>query len=73
VIPPNRPEGNGFSVLAFASNMHEGVRFIEQGTEPDPKARKQRARMLARALRKLGYEVAITPMNPATAENGMQI
>jgi len=27
--------------------------------------------MLAPALRKLGYEVAITPMNPATAENGM--
>jgi len=52
---------------------HEGVRFIEQGTEPDPKAKKQRARMLARALRKLGYDVAITPMNPATAENGMQI
>jgi len=45
--------------------LHEGVRFIEQGTEPDPKAKKQRARMLARALRKLGYDVAITPMNPA--------
>ncbi len=53
--------------------LHEGVRFIEQGTEPGPKAKKQRARMLARALRKLGYDVAITPMNPATAENGMQI
>src|SRR5258705_6419160 len=52
--------------------LHEGVRFIEQGTEPDPKAKKQRARMLARALRKLGYDVAITP-NPATAENGIQI
>src|SRR3984893_15066738 len=52
--------------------LHEGVRFIEQGTEPDPKAQKQRARMLARALRKLGYEVAITPINQATAENGMQ-
>jgi transposase len=53
--------------------LHEGVRFIERGTEPDPKAKKQRARMLARALRKLGYEVAITPMNPAIAENGMHI
>ena len=53
--------------------LHEGVRFIEQGTEPDPKAKKQRARMLARALRKLGYEVAITPINPASAENGMQM
>jgi hypothetical protein len=28
--------------------------------------------MLARALRKLGYEVAITPINPATATNGLQ-
>jgi len=53
--------------------LHEGVRFIEQGTEPDPKAKKQRTRMLARALRKLGYEVAITPMNPAIAENGIHI
>jgi transposase len=53
--------------------LHEGVRFIEQGVEPDPKAKKKRAQMLARALRKLGYEVTITPLNPAIAENGMQI
>ena len=52
--------------------LHDGVRFVEQGSEPDPKARKQRARMLARALRRLGYDVAITPINPAT-ENGMQV
>ena len=43
--------------------LHEGVRFIEQGNGCDPKARKQRARSLARALRKLGYNVAITPIN----------
>jgi hypothetical protein len=49
--------------------LHEGVQFIEQGNKPDPKAKKQRARMLARALRKLGYNVAISPMNPPTAEN----
>jgi transposase len=49
--------------------LHEGVRFIEQGSEPDPQLRKHRARSLARALRKLGYNVAISPMNPATAEN----
>jgi hypothetical protein len=48
-----------------------GVRFIEQVVEPDPKAKNKRARTLARALRKLGYEV--TPMNLAIAENGMQI
>jgi transposase len=29
--------------------LHEGVRFIEQGRESDPKVRKQRARILARA------------------------
>jgi hypothetical protein len=39
----------------------KGVRFIEQGREPDPRARKKRAQMLARALRKLGYEVRSHP------------
>jgi len=53
--------------------LHEGVRFIEQGVEPDPKAKNKRARTLARALRKLGYEVTITPINVAIAQNGMQI
>ena len=40
--------------------LHEGVRYIEQGSESDPKVRERRARTLARALRKLGYDVAIT-------------
>jgi hypothetical protein len=53
--------------------LHEEVRFIEQGVEPDPKPKKKRAQMLARALRKLGYEVTITPINLAIAENGMQL
>ena len=53
--------------------LHEGVRFIEHGVEPDTKAKNKRARMLARALRKLGYEVTITPINPTIAANGMQI
>jgi len=53
--------------------LHEGVSFIEQGSESDPKVRKQRARSLARALRKLGYDVAITPRNPATTEMGIQM
>lgn len=53
--------------------LHEGVRFIEQGCEPDPRTKKKRAQMLARALRKLGYEVAITPINPATATHGLQV
>ena len=53
--------------------LHEGVRFIEHGVEPDSKAKNKRARMLTRALRKLGYEVAITPINLATVENGGQM
>jgi transposase len=52
--------------------LHEGVRFIEQGCEPDPRTKKKRAQVLARALRKLGYEVAITPINPVTATHGLQ-
>jgi transposase len=53
--------------------LHEGVRFIEHGNERDPKVRKHRAQSLARKLRKLGYNVEITPMNQAAAENGMQM
>jgi len=41
--------------------LHEGVRFIEHGIEPDPKAKMRHARRLAQALRKLGYQVTITP------------
>ena len=41
--------------------LHEGVRFIEHGRESDPTVQKRRARILARALRKLGYNVAIPP------------
>lgn len=51
--------------------LHDGVRFIEQGREPDPRAKRQRAQMLARALRKLGYQVTITPSNQVTAGNGI--
>lgn len=43
--------------------LHEGVRFIEQGAEVGPREKKKRAQMLARALRKLGYDVTITPIN----------
>jgi|SRR6516162_7239295 len=44
---------------------HEAVPYVEQGAYRDPQARKRRARALARALRKLGYNVAITPIEPA--------
>jgi hypothetical protein len=52
--------------------LHEGVRYIEQGSESDPQVRERRARTLARALRKLGYDVAITPINPAMVRKAMQ-
>jgi len=49
--------------------LHEGVRFIERAGEADPRTKKKRAQMLARALRKLGYQVTITPINQLTATN----
>ena len=44
--------------------LHEGVRYIEQGSQRDPKAQQQRARVLVRTLRKLGYKVEITALPP---------
>jgi hypothetical protein len=70
--PPLLPSAWEAAVLPCGDRskiLHEGVRFIEQGSEPDPQLRKHRARSLARALRKLGYNVAISPMNPATPED----
>jgi transposase len=44
--------------------LHDGIRYIEQGQETNPKAKKRRAQKLAQALRKLGYAVALTPLAP---------
>jgi transposase len=44
--------------------LHDRVRYIEQGTERSPQAKKRRARTLAQALRKLGYTVTLTPIPP---------
>ena len=46
--------------------LHEGVRFIEKGREPDAQAKKKRARILVQALRRLGYDVAITATHLGT-------
>jgi len=43
------------------------VRFVEQGEETNPKAKLRRAQKLARALRRLGYQVSLTPIQPAQA------
>ena len=45
--------------------LHDGVDYIEQGSEPDPRLKQQRARSLIRSLRKLGYEATIKNLNPA--------
>lgn len=42
--------------------LHDGIRYVEQGLESDPKGKERRARKLARALRNLGYSVALTPL-----------
>ncbi len=48
--------------------LHDKVRYIEQGVNRDPKARANRARTLARALRQLGYKVELTPLTPTPAQ-----
>ena len=53
--------------------LHEGVRFIQQDCEVDPREKKKRAQVLARALRKLGYEVTITPMNQVAVSTAVHI
>jgi transposase len=47
--------------------LHDGIHYIEQGAQRDPRARHQRARTLARALRQLGYQV-LTPLQTTTVE-----
>jgi transposase len=45
--------------------LHEGVRYVEQGTQSEPKLLMHRAQSLAKQLRKFGYKVQITPPNIA--------
>lgn len=47
--------------------LHDGVRYVEQGQETTPQAKKRRAQRLTQALRKLGYSVALTPLVPTHA------
>ena len=49
--------------------LHDGVTYVEQGTETTPQANKRRAQKLAQALRKLGYRVTLTPANAAPLAN----
>jgi transposase len=47
--------------------LHQGIRYIEQGIESEPKLLIYRAKYLAKQLRKFGYYVQITPANGAPA------
>jgi transposase len=42
--------------------LHDQVRYVEQGQETNPAAKKRRAQKIVQALRKLGYAVAVTPI-----------
>ena len=42
--------------------LHQGVRYIEHGNRPNPKALKTRMNKLIRELRSLGYQVQVAPL-----------
>jgi hypothetical protein len=45
---------------------HDGVSYIEQAPEATMQTKKRRAQRLTHALRKLGYQVVITPIDQTT-------
>jgi transposase len=47
--------------------LHEGVPYVEQGSEPDPNTKRRRARKLVASLRKLGYQVSLKAIAPTPA------
>jgi transposase len=49
--------------------LHDGIHYMEQGTETTPHAKKRRAQKLAQALRKLGYTVTLTPLTETAVTN----
>jgi transposase len=49
--------------------LHDGIAYVEQAAETDPRSRKYRAQKLAKALRALGYSVTLTPADPSALAN----
>ncbi len=43
--------------------LHERVPYVEHGSEPNPRAKQQRARKLLQNLHRLGYQVTIEPLS----------
>ena len=46
--------------------LHRGVRYVEYGNRPNPKAVKTRMKRLVRELQSLGYQVQIAPLPAPT-------
>ena len=44
--------------------LRTGLRYIEQGEETNPRAKKRRTQKLMQALRRLGFAVTLTPITP---------
>lgn len=44
--------------------LHDNVSYIERGFEPNPKAHEERRRRLVAELRRLGYQVELSPLAP---------
>jgi transposase len=44
--------------------LHQGVNYEERGQRTNPQAARRRANRLVRDLRRLGYQVQLTPANP---------
>ncbi len=49
--------------------LHDGVCYLEKGSEPNPKALRERRRRLVAELRRLGYQVELTPLLPGPIPN----
>jgi transposase len=47
--------------------LHRRVEYVEHGSEPNPRAKRQRVQTLVRTLRKLGYTVDLKPLAPPMA------
>lgn len=47
--------------------LHDGVHYTERGEESNPTVKRRRAHKMLQALRRMGYQVEITPLNPQPA------
>jgi len=48
--------------------LHDQVHYIERGHESDPKVQRRRANKMVQALRRMGYKIEISFLNPQPAQ-----